>query len=68
MELFLVRGTVIISYYNRDDEIKENVTRLVRADTIESAEDKFTSYWERKTSEYYVYYCVTNVEASYTIE
>lgn len=68
MELFLVRGIVVISHYMNDEKITEEHTRLVKADSAEGAEAKFTDYWERRTSAYSVDYWVKEVEAFYTIE
>ena len=55
MNIYLVRGTVTVSYYMGDTQKIEDM-RLVRANDEEEARDKYTEYWDRKTSEYSVYY------------
>jgi hypothetical protein len=55
MNIYLVRGTVTVSYYMGDTQKVEDM-RLVRADSEAEARDKYADYWDRKTSEYSVYY------------
>jgi hypothetical protein len=64
--LYLIEGSVSISYYMRDDRTVEAVTRLVEAPNKQEAELKFTKHFEDQTSEYSVYYwarvdCVSEV-------
>ncbi len=57
--LYLVEGSVSTSYYMRDDQTVESVTRLVEATTTKEAEQKFIKHFEDETSEYSVYYCAS---------
>lgn len=68
MELFLVRGKVTVSRYMNDEKFTTEHLRLVKAESAEAAEDKFISYWERKSSAYSVDYFASNVEVFSTIE
>jgi len=55
MEYFLVRGTVYKTPYIGEETSFEDI-RLVKADSLEEAEQKYEDYWRSKTDEYSVYY------------
>lgn len=55
MAIFLVKGTVHKSYY-MDDDKREEVTRLVQAETIDEATEKFERHFEDKNVDFAVYY------------
>ena len=58
MEYYLVKGTVYKTPYMGDEERHEDI-RLVKANSAEEAEQKYADYWEKKTSEYSIYYYAT---------
>lgn len=55
MEYFLVRGTVYMTPYMGDQTSFEDI-KLVKANSVEEAEQKYEDYWRNKTDEYSVYY------------
>jgi hypothetical protein len=55
MEYFLVKGIVYKTFY-MGEETRFDDIRLVKANSIEEAEQKYEDYWRNKTDEYSVYY------------
>jgi hypothetical protein len=54
--------------YESNDEKKCHALHIVKAEDREQAEDKARKYIEDKTSEYYMYYNVTSIVITETIE
>ena len=52
---YIVKGTVSITPYMNDTYTVEDI-RIVMANNTAEAYDKYQDYWERKTSEYSIYY------------
>jgi len=66
-ELYLVKGTIHRTYYQgKSDSFDDQ--RLVRAESVEAAEEKYTAWWSAQTDEYSVYYRVRSCEVLETLE
>lgn len=63
MKIWLVNGTVRVSHY-MGKETQESETRLVIADSIEQAEEKFVQHFESLSRPYDVSYWAT-VDSAY---
>jgi hypothetical protein len=64
---WLINGKIAITQYEGKTEIVSQ-QNLVIAATPKEAKQKFIQHWESKTSEYAVYYRVTDVEVPDVIE
>jgi hypothetical protein len=65
MTPFIVKATVSVTPYMGDTYEIEDI-RIVMANDTAEAYTKYQEYWERKTSEYDIYY-YTNCEVMETI-
>ena len=68
MNLYLAEITFNRSLYEGASNQGLKIMRLVKADNEEQARDKAYNHIQSKTSEYDVYYSVTNVVISECIE
>ena len=67
MNYYLVRGIVKISRYMAGQDEESEFYHLVVAENSQQAGEKFKAYYEAKTSEYSVYYSVSDYEVMETI-
>lgn len=57
MTIFLVKGTVHeVEYMVESGQTKYEVFRLVKAESYEEAEEKFTNHFKNKSIDYGTYY------------
>lgn len=60
--LYLVTGMVSTSEYEVDGEKSKKATRIVEAETEDSAAEKFREHFDSQTVQYCTYYWVQSVE------
>ena len=67
MNLYLANVQYEVSHYMGED-VQYNVSQLVKANSVEEAQEKVRKYYEDQTSEYSIYYRVEYVNIMDTIE
>lgn len=66
MELFLVCGKIRRQEYMGDEKIVDDM-RIIKAETFEEACEKYTKYWDDRTSQYSHYYTILSADVTETI-
>lgn len=64
---YVAQGVIKKKYYMDDDELTSNDIRIVMAENVDQAREKYYEFWEKQTDPYSVYYRVGSVRIEETL-
>ncbi len=67
MKMFLVKSSIKIAYYMSDHDAFVDDIRIVMAENLDEAGEKYEKYWEDKSEDYGTSFSVYSMKITETI-